>query len=609
MQGKRIFRHVAVAILALFAPAMASGGEVPLPITNLVRLEPSASAVGSLLIGTGELLPAGGFRLSLSPQYERNPLLFVHSDAEPVALVSNRVLMHVSAVYAPTRWLELGLQAPGVAFQSGDDLTREGLRPPDSSSVGSPHVHGRFQVLRQTQLGLADVALEMGLGVPLGADAAFVHDPGLRFEPKVSAGRLLGKLRAGLEVGWIERSSTSLNPYVTNVQAPVSTDQEAVGRELHLGASIASTGKRFRWEADVVGSLSMASSPHAAEALGGVRYLLTPAIEVYALGGVGLGAAPGTPLFRVLAGVAVGNRMPWSLCDQPDHDPAQCPEEDFDRDGIANAADLCPKAPVNPEARSRKPVGCPWVDADKDGFHDMDGDNCPGQWGPPDFHGCPEPDEDKDGLANSKDKCPYEAGPEALQGCPDSDGDEIPNYADACPEQKGEPGNKGCPNIDADSDGVEDDVDSCPETRGGDANYGCPIDITPLVQIDRHANRLALLKSQKVLFEKDRAKIQTESYPLLDWVIKVLQGHPALRIRIEAHTDNAHGTDESRRQLTQTRADAVKDYLSRQIDPKRLDSKGRGSEHPVDDSNTSLAREKNRRVEFVIINNEEAPGK
>ncbi len=44
-----------------------------------------------------------------------------------------------------------------------------------------------------------------------------------------------------------------------------------------------------------------------------------------------------------------------------------------------------------------------------------------------------DPDSDGDGLFDSEDQCPFEAGPAGLGGCPDSDGDGIANKNDRCP--------------------------------------------------------------------------------------------------------------------------------------------------------------------------------
>lgn len=67
-------------------------------------------------------------------------------------------------------------------------------------------------------------------------------------------------------------------------------------------------------------------------------------------------------------------------------------------------------------------MGCP-SDRDKDGVYDTD-DMCPDQAGT--LKGCP--DGDRDGVADKDDKCPTVAG--TLMGCPDSDRDGLADKDD-----------------------------------------------------------------------------------------------------------------------------------------------------------------------------------
>jgi formylglycine-generating enzyme required for sulfatase activity len=56
----------------------------------------------------------------------------------------------------------------------------------------------------------------------------------------------------------------------------------------------------------------------------------------------------------------------------------------------------------------------------------------------------PEADADGDGVPNTTDRCPEEAGPAALRGCPDRDGDGIPDIDDRCPDVAGVEAEQGC---------------------------------------------------------------------------------------------------------------------------------------------------------------------
>ena len=111
-------------------------------------------------------------------------------------------------------------------------------------------------------------------------------------------------------------------------------------------------------------------------------------------------------------------------------------------------------------------MGCP--DADGDGVADSD-DACPNDAGT--LNGCP--DGDGDGVADKDDKCPTVNG-DGADGCPsdpDSDGDGIVDSKDACPNARGPVG--GCP--DGDGDGIADKDDKCPTLGGNITPDGCPV--------------------------------------------------------------------------------------------------------------------------------------
>lgn len=142
--------------------------------------------------------------------------------------------------------------------------------------------------------------------------------------------------------------------------------------------------------------------------------------------------------------------------------------KDTDKDGVPDSKDKCPDTP--PGTKVDK-TGCP-IDTDKDGVADYL-DACPDVAGLASLNGCP--DRDNDGVADKDDRCPDVKGLVALKGCPDADGDGVADVDDKCPNTK--PGTKvdatGCA-LDSDKDGVADDVDRCPEVAGPVALKGCP---------------------------------------------------------------------------------------------------------------------------------------
>jgi outer membrane protein OmpA-like peptidoglycan-associated protein/uncharacterized protein YidB (DUF937 family) len=72
-------------------------------------------------------------------------------------------------------------------------------------------------------------------------------------------------------------------------------------------------------------------------------------------------------------------------------------------------------------------------------------------------------------------------------------------------------------------------------------------------------------------------------------------------IEIDGHTDNT-GDAVSNLQLSQRRAEAVRDYLTNQgVDPSVLTTKGYGESKPVATNDTAEGRFRNRRIEFVLV--------
>jgi outer membrane protein OmpA-like peptidoglycan-associated protein len=379
--------------------------------------------------------------------------------------------------------------------------------------------------------------------------------------------------------------------------------EDELGNEVRLGFALATTGRRLRGEFNVRGMIPLTAQPSSAELLPGVRYLVNSSLEVFALAGVGVGSAPGTPLFRVLAGGSFGNVTPRQgpgeasvRCDLGlSLPPEECPDRDDDGDKVRNIADKCPLLKGDQD----RDDGCPFLDEDKDTIEDSR-DACPKEFGLAAQNGCPVQDQDKDGVGEEEDACPTQPGPADNRGCPvkDIDKDGIDNDQDACPNEPGPLERQGCPEEDGDKDGVPNRVDSCANEPGPESNLGCPQQEMPLVAI---APRLLELRG-KVVFEASQARIQQRSFEVLDWVAKVIREHPEIvRVVVGAHTDDRGFADQNRR-LTQQRAEAVVRYLvGKGVSEARLEARGYGSERPIDSNATSIGRENNRRVEFLII--------
>ncbi|MDW8284196.1 MAG: OmpA family protein [Myxococcales bacterium] len=134
----------------------------------------------------------------------------------------------------------------------------------------------------------------------------------------------------------------------------------------------------------------------------------------------------------------------------------------------------------------------------------------------------------------------------------------------------------------------------------------CPEEPRRPIQVQVKGPKLEL--SERVFFDFDRDTIKPISYPLLDEVVRVLKARPDLgRIRIEGHTD-AIGSDEYNLDLSRRRARAVVIYLLEHgIEVGRLSYEGYGERCPIDTNDTPQGRARNRRVDFVIVDDPQAP--
>lgn len=232
----------------------------------------------------------------------------------------------------------------------------------------------------------------------------------------------------------------------------------------------------------------------------------------------------------------------------------------------------------------------------------------------------PPPDSDRDTIPDDDDACPsirgIHSGDPLMHGCPelptDTDGDAIPDLFDACPQRAGQPSTirtqHGCPPIqDRDRDGVADEQDACPDVKGvphaeAEKN-GCP---PPAPAARLEAAQIVI--SEQVLFETGTASIRAESDAILGEVLRVLGEHPELGlVEVQGHTDST-GAAELNRKLSRDRAEAVVAWLvAHGIAKERLRAEGHGADKPIADNESEAGREKNRRVEFRVIERKETP--
>lgn len=103
-----------------------------------------------------------------------------------------------------------------------------------------------------------------------------------------------------------------------------------------------------------------------------------------------------------------------------------------------------------------------------------------------------------------------------------------------------------------------------------------------------------------ILFDVDRATLKPQARETLSKVCGILQVAGGNNLSIEGHTDST-GSDEHNQSLSERRAKTVSDYLtSCGLPSDHLMSKGFGEQQPLETNDTAQGRQRNRRVEIVI---------
>ncbi|MEN7341715.1 MAG: OmpA family protein [Pseudomonadota bacterium] len=116
----------------------------------------------------------------------------------------------------------------------------------------------------------------------------------------------------------------------------------------------------------------------------------------------------------------------------------------------------------------------------------------------------------------------------------------------------------------------------------------------------REGNKVTL-RLVGLSFASGQAAISPELYPLLEKVEKAINVFPRSTIAIEGHTDS-YGGDQTNQDLSQSRADAVEQYMlnAMRIPSNRLSAIGYGETRPIANNETSQGRARNRRIDIVL---------
>lgn len=203
-------------------------------------------------------------------------------------------------------------------------------------------------------------------------------------------------------------------------------------------------------------------------------------------------------------------------------------------------------------------------------------------------------DDDKDGVANSIDKCLTTPAGDMVDatGCTvdgDDDNDGVANSIDKCPTTPaGQTVNaEGCfVDGDDDKDGVLNASDICPNTPIGEAvnSDGCPLKITLHVK-----------------FDNDSAVVKQSSFDLIQKYADFLNTYTQYSSNIVGHTSNS-GAASYNQALSEKRANAVMDILlEKGVPADRLTARGEGEANPTVSNDTKDGRAQNRRIEAELI--------
>lgn len=127
----------------------------------------------------------------------------------------------------------------------------------------------------------------------------------------------------------------------------------------------------------------------------------------------------------------------------------------------------------------------------------------------------------------------------------------------------------------------------------------------PNAEVVREGEGIIVKFDSGILFDFDSANLKVNAKDNVKSLAGSLEKYPDTEIKVIGHTDSK-GTETYNMSLSERRAAAVKAYAVAQgVPSSRLTTVGKGFSEPIADNATDAGRAANRRVEIVIVANDQ----
>ncbi len=310
---------------------------------------------------------------------------------------------NLTASYSLLDSLQIGVDIPLILSQESDDSAMTTVDYP-GLGFGDIRLLAKWQFLNQQDHGVNMAAIP-AVTLPTGNSEFYRGDRGPVFVPSLAASRGYGRLVLSGNLGIQARTRLEMDSPILDVRnelfirfGPGYRLDDILGVPLGVGLTFSA--------ATAMGAPFQDFHQNQLEGLVGATYDVNGLFQIALAGGRGFTQGLGTPEWRAIVGVRLGQK---ELTRQPSlpvyaGEPAECDDltADADGDNIPDAIDECPQ-----QAET------------VNGFVDKDG--CPDEKPEPvAVPECPGPesfDRDLDTVPDCVDKCINTPGQPALDGC------------------------------------------------------------------------------------------------------------------------------------------------------------------------------------------------